>query len=133
MKEITVEYRVTYADTDMMGVVYHANYLVFFERARNELMRQLGYPYSECEKIGVMMPVIHVELDYKRPAKYDDLVEITARVVSHKGVRLKLEYVVRRKGEREDLVTGTTTLCYVSSTTFKPCLPPEPMVAILKD
>lgn len=133
MKEVTVEYRVTYADTDMMGVVYHANYLVFFERARNEFMRQLGYPYTECEKAGVMMPIIHVELNYKRPAKYDDLIEITARVAARKGVKLKLDYVVRRKGESEDLVTGSTTLAYVSSQTFRPCYPPPAMAEALKD
>src|SRR5574344_2807261 len=85
MKKIVIEYRVPYADTDQMGVVYYGNYLTFFERARNELMRACGYTYKECEAEGWMLPVTHAEVDYKRPAKYDDLLEITACVQSQRS------------------------------------------------
>ena len=61
-----------------MGVVYYGNYLTLFERARNELMRSCGYTYRECEAEGWMLPVIHAEVDYKSPARYDDLLEVTA-------------------------------------------------------
>ena len=67
-----MQYRVPYADTDQMGVVYYGNYLTIFERARNELMRACGYTYRECEAEGWMLPVTHAEVDYKRPARYDD-------------------------------------------------------------
>ena len=73
MKKIVLEYRVPYADTDMMGVVYYANYYVMFERARNELMRACGYTYKECEAEGWGLPVTHSECDYRGSAKYDDL------------------------------------------------------------
>ena len=99
MKKITLEYRVSYADTDMMGVVYYANYLVMFERARNELMRTCGYTYKECEAEGWGLPVTHAELDYRRSAKYDDLLEITAFVKMQKGVRIEIACEIRRKGE----------------------------------
>ena len=82
MKKVTVEYRVPYADTDQMGVVYYGNYLTFFERARNELMRAAGYTYQRCEAEGFLLPVIHAEVDYRSPAKYDDMLEITASTSS---------------------------------------------------
>ena len=120
-----MEYRVPYADTDQMGVVYYANYLVLFERARNELMRENGYTYKRCEEEGWMLPVVHAELDYKKPAKYDDLLEVTAYVSAQKGVRIEIACEVRRKGESEILVKGFTRHCFVSTQTFRPIPPPE--------
>ena len=121
----TMEYRVPYADTDQMGVVYYGNYLTLFERARNELMRSTGYTYKRCEEEGFMLPVIHAELDYKQPAKYDDLLEVTAWVSAKKGVRLEISCEVRRKGEEAILVRGLTRHCFVSTVTFRPVPPPE--------
>ena len=121
----TMEYRVPYADTDQMGVVYYGNYLTLFERARNELMRSTGYTYKRCEQEGFMLPVIHAELDYKQPAKYDDLLEVTAWVSAKKGVRLEISCEVRRKGEEAILVRGLTRHCFVSTKTFRPVPPPE--------
>ena len=125
MKSVVMEYRVPYADTDQMGVVYYANYLVLFERARNELMRENGYTYKRCEEEGWMLPVVHAELDYKKPAKYDDLLEVTAYVSAQKGVRIEIACEVRRKGESEILVKGFTRHCFVSTETFRPIPPPE--------
>ena len=66
-------YRVPYADTDRMGVVYHANYLVYFERGRNEMLRDAGLPYSEMDRRGVIFPVSEAFCRYHAPARYDDL------------------------------------------------------------
>jgi len=131
MRKVTMEYRVPYADTDQMGVVYYGNYLTLFERARNELMRACGYTYRECEAEGWMLPVIHAELDYKSPAKYDDLLEVTAYVQEAKGVRLEIACEVRRKGEEQILVKGFTRHCFVSTETFRPIAPPERLMAVL--
>ena len=131
MKKIVMEYRVPYADTDQMGVVYHGNYLTLFERARNELMRACGYTYRECEAEGWMLPVIHAELDYKSPARYDDMLEVTAYVQSAKGVRLEIACEVRRKGEEQILVKGFTRHCFVSTENFRPIAPPERLMAVL--
>lgn len=125
MKKVVMEYRVPYADTDQMGVVYYANYLVLFERARNELMRENGYTYKRCEEEGWMLPVVHAELDYKKPAKYDDLLEVTVYIAAQKGVRVEIACEVRRKGEDEILVKGFTRHCFVSTETFRPIPPPE--------
>ena len=99
MKRVTIEYRVPYADTDQMGVVYYGNYLTLFERARNELMRDAGYTYRRCEEEGWMLPVVHAEVDYRSSAKYDDLLEVSAWVQLLRGVRVEIACEVRRKGE----------------------------------
>ena len=125
MRKIVTEYRVPYADTDQMGVVYYGNYMALFERARNELMRACGYTYKECEAEGFMLPVVHAEADYKSPAKYDDLLEISAWVQFVKGVRLEIACEVRRKGEDAVLVKGFTRHVFVSTKDFRPCPPPQ--------
>ena len=125
MDKIVMEYRVPYADTDQMGVVYYGNYLTLFERSRNELMRSCGYTYKKCEEEGWMLPVIHAEVNYHSPAHYDDLLEVTAYVQAQKGVRLEIACEVRRKGEDKVLVDGFTRHCFVSTKTFRPVPPPE--------
>ena len=133
MRKIVTEYRVPYADTDQMGVVYYGNYMALFERARNELMRACGYTYKECEAEGFMLPVVHAEADYKSPAKYDDLLEISAWVQLVKGVRLEVACEVRRKGEDAVLVSGFTRHVFVSTKDFRPCPPPQRFLDIFKD
>ena len=128
MKRIVTEYRVPYADTDQMGVVYYGNYLALFERARNELMRACGYTYKECEAEGFMLPVVHAEVDYRRPAKYDDLLEIAAWVQARKGVRIEIACEVRRKGEEQVLASGFTRHAFVSTRDFRPCPPPQRLI-----
>ena len=129
MRKITMQYRVPYADTDQMGVVYYGNYLTIFERARNELMRACGYTYRECEAEGWMLPVTHAEVDYKRPARYDDLLEVTAWCRAHKGVRLEIACEVKVGGEL--LISGFTRHCFVSTKTFRPIPPPERLLQVL--
>jgi len=133
MRKVITEYRVPYADTDQMGVVYYGNYLSLFERARNELMRACGYTYRECEAEGFMLPVVHAEIDYKSPARYDDLLEISAWVQLQKGVRLEIACEVRRKGEEKLLVSGFTRHAFVSMKDFRPCPPPQRLLESLKD
>ena len=70
--EYVTTLRVRYAETDRMGVVYHANYLVWFEVGRTDLLRGLGWTYREMEESGVMLPVIEAHCEYRRPARYDD-------------------------------------------------------------
>lgn len=130
MKKITIEYRVPYADTDMMGVVYYANYLALFERARNELMRACGYTYRECEAEGFGLPVTHAECDYHASAKYDDILEISAWVQSRKGVRMEIACEVRRKGEEKILARGFTRHAFIDLRTFRPCPPPDRFIAM---
>ena len=131
MRKITMQDRVPYADTDQMGVVYYGNYLTIFEHARNELMRACGYTYRECEAEGWALPVTHAEVDYKRPARYDDLLEVTVWCRAHKGVRLEIACEVRVGGEL--LVSGFTRHCFVSTKTFHPIPPPERLLKVLDE
>ena len=127
-----MEYRVPYADTDQMGVVYYGNYLTLFERARNELMRACGCTYKECESEGWALPVTHAEVDYRRPARYDDLLEVAASVRSLKGVRIEIACEVRRKGEPGLLASGFTRHAFVSTSTFRPVPPPERLLDAMR-
>ena len=133
MKKVITEYRVPYADTDQMGVVYYGNYLALFERARNELMRAYGYTYKECEAAGFMLPVVHAEADYKAPARYDDLLEIAAWVRLVKGVRVEIACEVRRRGEAAILASGFTRHVFVSTRDFRPCPPPARFLELFRE
>ena len=108
-----IEYRVPYADTDQMGVVYYANYLEYFERSRTEMLRSAGLPYSELEKRGVFLPVSEAYCKYHAPARYDDLLTFRSYVREIKGVRMVIASEVRRGGEL--LVSGHVTQVSVNA------------------
>ena len=121
--EHTTQYRVCYADTDQMGVVYYANYFMLFERARTELLRQNGLSYKQIEEQGFMLPVLDAHAKYHRPARYDDLLDVTARIVDFDGLKLKTVCEVKRDGVL--LVDGDVTLVFLNAKTGRPSRPPE--------
>lgn len=121
--ESTTQYRVCYADTDQMGVVYYANYFMLFERARTELLRLNGLSYKQIEEQGFMLPVLDAHAKYHRPARYDDLLDITARVIEFDGLKLKTACEVKRDGIL--LVDGDVTLVFLNAQTGRPSRPPE--------
>ncbi|MEI6807578.1 MAG: thioesterase family protein [bacterium] len=98
--------RVPYAHIDQMGVVYYAHYLVYFEMARGELLRKAGMPYGEMERAGVMLPVVESHCVYRKPAKFDDLLDVRITMVETRGIRVHLEYEVTRGDEL--IATGYT-------------------------
>jgi acyl-CoA thioester hydrolase len=97
-REFLHSVRVPYAHTDQMGVVYYAHYLVYFEMARAEMLREAGTPYGELEKKGVGLPVVESHCEYRSPARFDDLLTIRTRCTAIRGVRLRIEYDVEREG-----------------------------------
>jgi acyl-CoA thioester hydrolase len=113
---------VRYAETDMMGVVYHADYLPWFEISRTTLMKELGVPYRKLEEDGFRLPVLEVSVKYLRPAVYDDEIEVTATVRERPLVRIRIEYEVRRAGEL--LATGSTLHAFVDRE-GRPVRPPQ--------
>lgn len=88
--------RVRYQETDRMAVVYHTNYINWFEWARTELIRACGYPYELVEEQGLLLPVLEVGAQFKQPAGYDELVTVYTRVKAYSNVRLEFAYEVRR-------------------------------------
>lgn len=99
MIENETKIRVLYKDTDQMGIVYYANYLIWFEIGRSELMRQLDMPYSTFERYGLFLPVINVSCRYKAPARYDDLLLLRTRAETAGEVKIFFKYNVYRDGE----------------------------------
>ena len=131
MSDFSFKYRVPYADTDQMGVVYYANFLVFFERARNEFFREIEYPYSKLEEEGFMLPVVEAHVDYKNPAKYDDLLSITVNSTNIKGCRVRVENEILN--ESGDLICkGYTIHCFICSDSRKPVRVPESLLKQLE-
>ena len=100
--------RVRYAETDRMGVVYYANFLVWFEVARADLLRSLGWTYREMEETGVLLPVIEAHCEYKRPAQYDDEVTIETTGAILSPVRIEFQYRVTVAGQTEAAAIGRT-------------------------
>ena len=100
--------RVRYAETDQMGVVYHANYFVWFEVGRTDLLRSAGWTYREMEAGGVSLPVIEAHCDYKQPARYDDDLEIRTAGTLVSPVRVAFSYEVVRPTDSRTVATGRT-------------------------
>jgi acyl-CoA thioester hydrolase len=112
--------RVRYAETDRMGVVYYANYFVWFEVGRTEWLRETGWTYREMESDGVALPVIEAHCEYRQPARYDDEVEIHTRATLLTPVRIRFDYELRRGHEDQAAAVGHTIHAAVDGT-GRPC------------
>ena len=100
--------RVRYADTDQMGVVYYANYFVWFEVGRTDLLRSSGWSYREMEADGFSLPVIEAHCAFRAPARYDDEVEVRTSGTLLSPVRVQFIYEIMRVADQALLVTGNT-------------------------
>ena len=105
-----VELRVRYAETDRMGVVYHANYLVWCEIGRTEFIRSRGMTYAEMERRGTMLAVADATLRFHAPARYDDPIRVATTLTEVRSRTITFEYLVTHAGTGERLVTARTTL-----------------------
>jgi len=114
----TTRVRVRYAETDRMGVVYHSNYLVWFEIGRTDWLRDTGWSYREMEAEGVMLPVLEAHCEYRQPARYDDDLEIRTQATRLTPVRLRFDYEIVRGDQI--LAAGYTVHCPLD-TNGRPC------------
>ena len=121
---------VRYAETDMMGIVYHGSYIPWFEVARTQLLREQGFPYRQLETDGYRIPVLEVSARYLRPAVYDDNLTIVATIKEKPSIRIRIEYEVRR-GE-ELLATGQSAHAFCD-TNGRPTRPPAAFVARMNE
>jgi acyl-CoA thioester hydrolase len=115
--------RVRYGETDQMGFVYYGVYAQYYEVGRVEAMRSLGFSYREMEESGILMPVINLTVNYKKPAKYDDEVRIVTTVNEMPGVRITFHYECFNQ-HNELLNTGSVTLVFIDKVKNKPMQPP---------
>ncbi|RYD84522.1 MAG: acyl-CoA thioesterase [Sphingobacteriales bacterium] len=116
--------RVRYAETDQMGVVYHGNYAQYFEMGRVEWLRNLGVSYADMEKQGIMLPVVSLTMNYKKPARYDDLLTVRTILKKQQGVKIEFDYEIYNE-KAELLTTGYSMLVFVDMKTGRPTTPPE--------
>jgi acyl-CoA thioester hydrolase len=129
LKHIT-KVRVRYAETDKMGFVYNGIYLTYFEVGRTELMRSLGLPYSEFEKMGFQLPLVSSHIDYKTPAFYDDQLDIVATLNFEMKPTMKIDYNIFRNNST--IAEGYTVHSFINAETKKPVKPPEVFIEALK-
>lgn len=116
--------RVRYAETDQMGVVYHGNYAQYFEMGRVEWLRNLGLSYAYMEQNGIMLPVVSLTINYKKPARYDDLLTVRTILKKQESVRIEFDYEIYNE-KTELLTTGNSVLVFVDMKTGRPVSPPE--------
>jgi acyl-CoA thioester hydrolase len=125
------EFRPRYSETDQMGVVYYGNYASYFEVGRVELLRQIGMTYAQMEATGTMLPVVHMSIDYKRGAKYDEQIFLETKLIELPTRKISF-YHHLRDGSGNTLVTGKVVLVFCDTNTFKPKSCPSDLEALLK-
>lgn len=111
-----------------MGYVYYGRYLEYFEEARTEMIRSLGFPYTRLEENGVMLPVVHTEVDYKAPIYYDELMNITVSLFDVPTARLETYYEVSTERRETPHILGKVVLCFMDEESRKPCRAPADFI-----
>lgn len=124
MHKFEISFRIRYSETDQMGVVYHGNYLPFLEMGRVEWLRSLGISYKSMEENGIMLPVIFLQINYKKSAVYDDLITVVTRLKKKPTVKIEFDYnIYNEKGDL--LVEANTILAFLDIETKKPIRCPD--------
>ncbi|HBK70710.1 MAG TPA: thioesterase [Flavobacteriaceae bacterium] len=119
-----IKFRVRYGETDQMKYVYYGNYAQYFELGRVEWLRNLGVSYKNMEEQGVMLPVINLNIDYIKPAKYDDLLTLKTTLVKMPSVKIEFKFEIFN--EQEELLTkGYTSLVFIDIKRNRPTRAPE--------
>ena len=109
-----IEIRVRYPEVDQMGVLHHSRFWVYYEMGRTELLRQAGVTYADCEQAGVFFVVAKCSARYMAPARYDELLVLTTRIVKFGAARIDHAYELKRKSDGQLLATAETTIACVS-------------------
>ena len=119
-----IEIRIRYGETDQMGVVYHGNYTQYLEMGRIEWLRKLGVSYKKMEQEGIMLPVLSLNLNFKKSARYDDVIKVKTQLKKIPSVRIEFDYEITNHKE-EILTTANTVLVFVNMKTNKPMKCPQ--------
>ena len=119
-----IEFRIRYGETDQMSYAYHGNYAAYFEMGRTEWLRKLGVSYKKMEEDGIMLPVISLNTNYLKPAKYDDVLTLKTTLAKKPTARIEFKFEIRNKQD-ELLTTATATLVFVNMKTNRPTRIPK--------
>lgn len=119
-----ITFRVRYGETDQMGYVYYGNYAQYFEMGRVEWLRNLGISYKRMEELGIMLPVLNLNVDFIKPAKYDDLLTLKTTLIKKPSARIEFDF--KLYNEKDELLTqGFTSLVFIDMKKNKPTRAPE--------
>ncbi len=126
-----IQIRVRYSETDQMRVVYHGNYAQYFEMGRVEWLRNKGISYKWMEDNGIMLPVVSLTMNYKKPARYDELLTLKTILKKLSSVKIEFDYELYNE-EKELLTTGNSILVFVNMKSGRPTAPPTYISELLK-
>lgn len=131
MKEHQIQVRVRYSETDQMSVVYHGNYIPYFEMGRVEWLRNKGVSYKSLEESGIALPIVSMTINYKKPARYDDLLTVTTKFKSQSSVKIEFDCEIHNENG-ELLTTAQFILVFVAINSGKPIAPPNYILEVLR-
>ena len=124
MKIDEIQIRVRYGETDQMGVVYHGNYALYLEMGRIEWLRKLGISYKNMEENGIMLPVVSLNINYKKSAGYDDIINVKTQLKNKPTAKIEFDYEITDESG-EILTTASTVLVFVDMKTNRPTRAPN--------
>ena len=130
MKEHQIKVRVRYSETDQMSVVYHGNYIPYFEMGRVEWLRNKGISYKSLEESGIALPIVSMTINYKKPARNDELLTVTTKFKSQSSVKIEFDCEIHNENG-ELLTTAHFLLVFVDMNLGKPIIPPKYILDIL--
>ncbi|MFV8270327.1 acyl-CoA thioesterase [Flavobacterium sp. GT2N3] len=131
MKDHQIQVRVRYSETDQMGVVYHGNYIPYFEIGRVEWLRDKGISYKSMEESGIALPIVSMNINYKKSARYDELLSVHTIFKSQSSVKIEFDCAIYNESD-ELLTTAQFILVFVSLKTGRPTAPPDYILELLK-
>ena len=126
-----ISFRVRYGETDQMGVVYHGNYAQYLEMGRVEWLRALGFSYKKMEEEGVMLPVISLQINFKKSAVYDDMIRVVTTLKKRPSVKIEFEYKIYNEAD-EILAEAHTVLAFIDMATKRPMKCPDIILEKIK-
>ena len=132
MHKFEISFRIRYSETDQMGVVYHGNYPQYLEIGRVEWLRSLGISYKSMEESGIILPVISLQLNFKKSAVYDDLITVVTTLKKIPSVKIEFDYEILNEN-KELLVEANTVLAFLDAKTRKPIRCPEYILESLQN
>lgn len=130
MKFDEIQIRVRYGETDQMGVVHHGNYALYLEMGRIEWLRKMGISYRKMEAEGVMLPVISMTLNFKKPARYDDVINVKTQLKNRPSAKIEFDYEITDE-IGQIITTATVVLAFIDMKTNRPMRAPKYILDII--
>jgi acyl-CoA thioester hydrolase len=132
LKHDEIQIRVRYGETDQMGVVYHGNYALYLEIGRIEWLRKLGISYKKMEESGIMLPVVSMSLNFKKSARYDDLINVKTQLKNPPTAKIEFDYEITSENN-EVIALANVVLAFIDMKTNRPVRAPQYILDVIND